>query len=148
MKAHVLMAWALITLTGCIPTWPIETPAVIGTLHQSGVPVQGAEIYVLNWSGSGITDRQCATSPISTKTDANGEFRTRSTRGLEWAPALGDRIIPWTLCIRWNGTWIRGYDSHHFGHDESPLRMECDLALAVSDNDKPAEEVPCRYRAA
>jgi hypothetical protein len=148
MRAHVLSALAIIGLTGCIPTWPIETSAVIGTLRQNGVPVHGAEIYVLNWSGSTVTDHQCSTSPISAKTDENGEFRTNSTRALEWAPALGDRMFPWTLCIRWNGAWIRGYDSRGFGHGPKQLRLDCELAQAVPDNGRPAEEAACRHRAA
>jgi hypothetical protein len=147
MKVHLLVALGAIGLSGCIPTWPIETPAVIGTLHQNGVPVRGAKIYVVRWSRSGVTEQQCSTSPISATTDANGEFRTRSTRELEWAPVLGDKMYPWTLCINWNGTWIRGYDSRHFGHDGKQLHLDCELSQAPN-NGRPAEETLCRYHAA
>jgi hypothetical protein len=127
MRKNLLLFPVLLLLGGCLPIPHTDyyAPKINGVVTVDGVALSDSKVYLENPR----TASYCASDPLITRTNENGEFKIGPITGFNYIVMFyGDPYVEWNLCVEHEGKMNKIL--HMYGrYSPEQLSVYCNLSF-------------------
>jgi hypothetical protein len=126
------------TLTACLPLphFQHDAPLINGTIRRQGAPAANVKVsYAINRA----LDADCRGANQETRTNAEGQFRTKKVGKFMPFLVFGDRSDHWSLCFQFPDGSKAFWSDHGYWGGPSRQRLTCNFGKALVSNPLPPD---------